>query len=434
MTLDEMRAEFVRELTAAKDITGAVSGAEREPTDEERQQVEEHVAAAAKLKADMDAKQKKADRDESLTAQIEALAGSTANDGTPLKAYGSIGDQFVSNPAYKEWLGSFPNGRIPESARGITSPAIEAKGLGSNLGMDPAGHRKVITDIGDLSGAQRLIPPQNIGLVNQPFYPAPNTFDLVSKSTTTSDTIHYARIGTQTNAAVVVPETQSSAADATPTTAEGFKPESDLTFTPDVATVYTIAHWIAATKQALSDFGQLRTLIDNFLVNGLRDKVDGYVLSGTGTNEPKGILTASAAFTTAYATSSVVSIRKGLTALALLGVVPNAVVMNPADTEALDLAQNANGVYYFGGGPSAAPSGYPIWGVRRVDDVKMTSGFALLGDFSMAVWYDREQATVTASDSHADFFIRNLVAILGEMRGAFAVLRPNAFNIVDVAP
>jgi HK97 family phage major capsid protein len=305
--------------------------------------------------------------------------------------------------------------------------------MGYNIARDPMG-RKVITDIGDLSGTQRLIPPQNIGLINAPYFPPPNTLDLVAKSTTQSDTIHYARIGTVTNAAVVVPETQTSAPDATPTTAEGFKPESDLTFTPASATVYTIAHWVAATKQALSDFGQLRTLIDNFLVNGLRDKADGYVLSGTGTNEPAGILTAAAAFTTAYATSAVVSIRKGLTALALLGVTPNAVVMNPADTEALDLAQNANGVYYFGGGPGSAPSGYPIWGLRRVDDVKMTAGFALVGDFSMAVWYDREQATVTASDSHQDFFTRNLVAILGEMRGAFAVLRPNAFNIVDIAP
>jgi hypothetical protein len=32
-----------------------------------------------------------------------------------------------------------------------------------------------------------------------------------------------------------------------------------------------------------------------------------------------------------------------------------------------------------------------------------------------------------ASDSHADFFIRNLVAILGELRAAFGVLRPAAF-------
>jgi HK97 family phage major capsid protein len=63
----------------------------------------------------------------------------------------------------------------------------------------------------------------------------------------------------------------------------------------------------------------------------------------------------------------------------------------------------------------------------------MTSGFALLGDFSKAVLWDREQTTVTMTDSHEDFFVRNLVAILAEERVAFAVTRPTAFVNVDVA-
>jgi HK97 family phage major capsid protein len=47
--------------------------------------------------------------------------------------------------------------------------------------------------------------------------------------------------------------------------------------------------------------------------------------------------------------------------------------------------------------------------------------------WNYGVVYDREQATVTATDSHADFFVRNLVAILAEMRAAFAIMRPSAF-------
>ncbi len=37
------------------------------------------------------------------------------------------------------------------------------------------------------------------------------------------------------------------------------------------------------------------------------------------------------------------------------------------------------------------------------------------------------------TDSHADFFIRNLVAILAEERVAFAVTRPTAFVNVDIS-
>jgi hypothetical protein len=41
-------------------------------------------------------------------------------------------------------------------------------------------------------------------------------------------------------------------------------------------------------------------------------------------------------------------------------------------------------------------------------------------------------ANILVSDSHSDFFIRNLVAILAEMRAAFGVLRPAAFVEIDL--
>jgi HK97 family phage major capsid protein len=66
-----------------------------------------------------------------------------------------------------------------------------------------------------------------------------------------------------------------------------------------------------------------------------------------------------------------------------------------------------------------------------VESEAITAGTALVGDFSKAVLWDREQASVTMTDSHADFFIRNLVAILAEERVAFAVTRPKAFVAAD---
>jgi hypothetical protein len=41
-------------------------------------------------------------------------------------------------------------------------------------------------------------------------------------------------------------------------------------------------------------------------------------------------------------------------------------------------------------------------------------------------------ATITATDSHSDFFIRNIIAILAEMRAAFGIIRPSAFVEVDL--
>ena len=36
------------------------------------------------------------------------------------------------------------------------------------------------------------------------------------------------------------------------------------------------------------------------------------------------------------------------------------------------------------------------------------------------------------SDSHEDYFVRNLVAVLAEMRAAFGVIRPKAFVSIDL--
>jgi len=60
------------------------------------------------------------------------------------------------------------------------------------------------------------------------------------------------------------------------------------------------------------------------------------------------------------------------------------------------------------------------------------AGVALVGDFRRAVLWDREQANITITDSHDNFFIRNMVAILAEERVAFGVIRPAAFVEIDL--
>jgi hypothetical protein len=79
------------------------------------------------------------------------------------------------------------------------------------------------------------------------------------------------------------------------------------------------------------------------------------------------------------------------------------------------LLKDTTGRYLFGD-PSAqkAPS---VWGRPVVPTNTMTVGNFLTGAFqlSAALW-DREQATVRISEHHANFFVQNMVAILGEER------------------
>jgi hypothetical protein len=41
---------------------------------------------------------------------------------------------------------------------------------------------------------------------------------------------------------------------------------------------------------------------------------------------------------------------------------------------------------------------------------------------------------ISMTNSHSDFFVRNLIAILAEMRAAFGIIRPAAFVIADLTP
>ena len=68
------------------------------------------------------------------------------------------------------------------------------------------------------------------------------------------------------------------------------------------------------------------------------------------------------------------------------------------------------------------------WRQPVVDSPAMPEGTFLTGAWGLgAQLYDREQGSIRVADQHADFFIRNAVAILAEERLALAVKRPESF-------
>ena len=73
-----------------------------------------------------------------------------------------------------------------------------------------------------------------------------------------------------------------------------------------------------------------------------------------------------------------------------------------------------------------------MWGLPVIESEFVPEGTAFVGDFRQMVIWDREETTIRATDSHSDFFIRNMVAILGELRAAFGVLRPAAIVEIDL--
>jgi HK97 family phage major capsid protein len=111
--------------------------------------------------------------------------------------------------------------------------------------------------------------------------------------------------------------------------------------------------------------------------------------------------------------------------------IPTAYVLNPIDWENIELSRDANERFY-GGGPFS-PTPNTLWSLPVIESEAVPQGTGWVADWRMGIIWDREQASIQATDAHADFFIRNLVAILAEMRAAFAILRPAAFVKITLA-
>jgi HK97 family phage major capsid protein len=110
---------------------------------------------------------------------------------------------------------------------------------------------------------------------------------------------------------------------------------------------------------------------------------------------------------------------------------PTAYVMNPADWETIDLLQDNEARYFFGG-PSQL--GTPrLWGLPVVETEAQDAGNGWVGNFRKYALFDRQQSMISVTDSHSDFFIRNLIAVLAELRVAGAVIKPVAFVEIDLA-
>jgi HK97 family phage major capsid protein len=264
--------------------------------------------------------------------------------------------------------------------------------------------------------------------------------DLITKGTTTSDLVEFVRVTSATNNAAPVPEATIAGAIPDPDAENiaGLKPESVLALERVQAAVVTIAHWIPATKRALSDAAQVRTLIDGFLYYGLNEELEDQIIAGSGGDGFTGILNTTGHQTQAWdatvfgdARDILTTMRKAKTKVTNIGrAIPTGYLVNPNDAERLDLLTDDNGQFYFGG--PAVDGAQQVWRLPVVTSEAIDEGTGLVGDFRQAVLWDREQASISVSDSHADFFTRNLVAILAELRAAFGVLRPSAFVEIDL--
>lgn len=430
-TLDRLRKELADTLTPARDLAAKAEAEGRDLTDDERGKVTEAVKAATGIKARID--QAKADAD--LTAQlgdlgdgIALLAGGEKGRGgdgsalwTPRKGE-TLGEAFAKSDQLRALLKRFPGGRIPERSV-VSSEPFEAKALWTG---------------GSDTSAGALVQPDYRGIaVGLELFQRPLTMrSLVTNGTTDSDTVEYVRVTSTTNNAAPVAESTTTATPGTQNPANGVKPESGMALAKVTESVKTIAHWMPATTRALADAGQIRTLIDSFLRYGLEEELEDQMVNGDGTGENfTGLATVSGTQSQAWSATVadldplLETTFKARTKVRTVGrSIPTGYVFNPADWERIHLARLAKNP-----ANEATAGAIPtLHGLPVVESEAIPAGSGWVADWRKAVLWDRQQAAISVSNSHADFFIRNMVAILAEMRAAFGVLQPSAFVEIDL--
>lgn len=261
-----------------------------------------------------------------------------------------------------------------------------------------------------------LVAPQNLGM-QAPMNQELRMRDLLNVQSTTSNAIEYIQELGFTNASAPVAE-------------KNLKPESDITFTSETAPVRTIATWIPATRQIIADATQLRNYVDGRLIYGLKLTEENQLLYGDNTSENlQGLMTHPAIQDTgaiAGDDTRIDHIRRAITSARLAGYPVTGIVLSPRDWESIELQKGGDAHYIWVSVPEGGAQ--RLWRVPVVESQAMQENEFLLGAFGLGaqIW-DREQANVRVSDHHADFFIRNQIAVLAEERLAMTIYRPEAF-------
>lgn len=346
------------------------------------------------------------DKRAEFAAKGFATAGND-NDGDKGKegdrAGRSIGAQFVASKNYRDMVsgglkGSFHSGDIE-----LKATVSEA--------LSPA-----------ITGVPTLLP----GMVQIPTPPL-TIADLFPGGTTETPLIRYLVEKTITNAAATVVE-------------GNLKPESALTFDKVDEVLHKIATFLPITDEMLEDWTQAQSYIDARLILFVKLAEEAQLLNGDGTGANLvGLLNRPGlAPTIAKGTAPSVAgdnemdaVYRQITQIRTTQFLePDALAIDPLGWQDILLSKNSQGFYY-ANGPFASAENQQLWGKRVAVSPAMAAKTALVGAFQQGGQVFRKGGiTVSASNSHADFFQRNLTAIRAEERLALAVYRPGAFGEV----
>lgn len=361
-------------------MTESAASEERDLTEHERGTIAQHQSRCAELDAQISEHKAQA---ESARAWATLQGDLKALDGEPERVHTgrvvstreaelSWGESFIGSREFAEYRGVGHSGRVDMGSLFEQRAAIDTSFVNvPPFVFAPGASWTMTTPLLDAMGKQRV----STGSIE--WYTYPGSFPL---------------------AAVV---------------AEGaLKPEADVTPTLHTAALNTYAHWKAITRQALEDLPRIQSIVETQLRGGLYLKIEADAAAALN-----------AATLTAVDGSGdlLAGIRVGIGTVQAAGYAnPSTVLLNPADYAAIDVS-------VMGTAGIAPQSQSTLWGVKVIAAGAVPVGTAYVGDFANGLTlFDRGTTAVMLTDSHADYFIRNMLLILAETRALPAVTEPQA--------
>ncbi|MFT8640095.1 phage major capsid protein [Bifidobacterium sp.] len=415
-----LKAQLKAALDEVKKIAKKAQDEKRDFNDDEIKQIGELRTKADALTAKIKAADEAQASIKSMLAQAKPLEEDKPDEPQKIAHVvegKTLGERFVKSQAYRNFRKTYPSGVGKD-----TPISIKAEHIGRmTLKADP-------NPLNTADNGNLLV--QRLPGIDDLTYRQPTTIlDLITKGTASSPLLQYRQlVSIASNAGIVAESKTSTGTDKT----GGLKPLSTLDTQTKNASAYTYADGIEVTNQELSDDGALTALIDGILRQNLDLETERVVLSGAGTDdEPAGILNTTGVLQQDFATDAITTIRKAKTLLSTTSqTVAQAIVLNPEDDEAFDLAQDANKRYYgngpFGIGPQT------IWGIPRITSTRIPVGTAVMGDFSQIQLLTLEPTSVLVFNQHKDYAQRNLSYVRAENRALQLIRQPAKLALLAI--
>jgi HK97 family phage major capsid protein len=354
---------------------------------------------------------------------------------------------FAATDPNANWTGGGPGDVFVRSAgwKSVADPAGRASRWSTGLIEvgPPMLHKGTLLEgsgsPGSGSGGGLLPMPQVApGIVETLFQPL-SLEGLLGSGVATGNTVRYAVEGTATSGAAGVAE-------------GGLKPESTLGLSVRDEPIKKIATSLVLSDEIAEDAPSVQTFLNSRLGLFVNIETERQLIRGaSGGNEVQGLLTGRGVPIYAGGTAQgnkaeqLFKAMNGVRGSAF--VEPSWIVMHPSDYQDVRLLKDAAN-QYLGGGPWLGAYGGPtqvgangqvtqaidgLWNKPVYVSAVIGAGTALVGTREAATVWSRGGLSVELTNSHSDYFTKNLLAVRAERRLGLTLYRPGALCEVRLA-